>query len=56
MRFRCCLILVCVLSGAGKQIAGQDIDLGTVTERHQMIPMRDGKHLSAYLYLSLIHI
>ena len=50
MRFRCCLILVCVLSGAEKQIAGQDIDLGTVTEKHQMIPMRDGKHLSAYLY------
>ncbi|MDG1894305.1 MAG: CocE/NonD family hydrolase, partial [Fuerstiella sp.] len=27
-----------------------EIDLGTVTERHKMISMRDGKHLSAYLY------
>jgi hypothetical protein len=27
------------------------IDLGTVTERHEMVPMRDGKRLSAYLYL-----
>lgn len=29
---------------------GQEIDLKPVTEKHQMIPMRDGKHLSAYLY------
>jgi hypothetical protein len=27
-----------------------DIDLGGVTERHEMIPMRDGQRLSAYLY------
>ena len=26
------------------------IDLGSVTEKHEMIPMRDGKKLSAYLY------
>ena len=26
------------------------IDLGPVTERHEMIPMRDGQRLSAYLY------
>ena len=32
-------------------VAFQDIDLGTVTEKHQMIPMRDGKHLSSYLYI-----
>jgi uncharacterized protein len=31
--------------------AQNDIDLGTVTERHETIPMRDGKHLSAYLYV-----
>jgi len=31
-------------------LIAQDIDLGSVTERHQMIQMRDGKHLSAYLY------
>ena len=28
----------------------QPVDLGTITEKHVMIPMRDGKHLSAYLY------
>lgn len=26
------------------------LDLGTIRETHQMIPMRDGKHLSAWLY------
>ena len=27
------------------------VDLGTVVERHEMIPMRDGQRLSAYLYV-----
>jgi predicted acyl esterase len=27
------------------------VDLGTITERHELIPMRDGQRLSAYLYL-----
>ena len=27
------------------------LDLGGITERHQMIPMRDGQHLSAFLYV-----
>lgn len=31
--------------------SNQEIDLGAVTEKHQMIPMRDGKHLSSYLYI-----
>ena len=31
-------------------VAFQDVDLGTVTEKHQLIPMRDGKHLSANVY------
>ncbi len=31
--------------------AGNIIHDGGVTERHVMIPMRDGKHLSAWLYL-----
>ncbi|MEZ6144077.1 MAG: CocE/NonD family hydrolase [Planctomycetaceae bacterium] len=31
-------------------VADDQLDLGDVTERHVMIPMRDGKHLSAYLY------
>lgn len=26
------------------------LDLGTIRETHQMIPMRDGKHLSAWIY------
>ena len=30
--------------------SAQPIDLGKVTEKHEMIPMRDGKKLSAYLY------
>jgi len=28
----------------------QEVDLGKITERHEMIPMRDGQRLSAYLY------
>jgi predicted acyl esterase len=31
-------------------LAQPAVDLGQVTERHEMIPMRDGKRLSAYLY------
>jgi len=30
--------------------AQADIDFGSVTERHEMIPMRDGVRLSAYMY------
>jgi len=47
-------MLVCIILGVVFQnqtaVAFQDIDLETVTEKHQMIPMRDGKHLSSYLY------
>ena len=32
-------------------VAQNDLDFGDVTERHQMIPMRDGVRLSAYLYV-----
>ena len=43
------LILFCwVLSPV--HAALPEIDLGDVTEEHVMIPMRDGKWLSAYLY------
>src|SRR5258708_826347 len=28
----------------------QAVDLGRVTESHEMVPMRDGKKLSTYLY------
>lgn len=31
--------------------AAQEVDLGNVAEKHVMIPMRDGKKLSAYLYI-----
>src|SRR6478609_12095405 len=31
--------------------AQENVDLGTITERHEMIPMRDGQRLSAYLYV-----
>ncbi len=30
--------------------AAPKLDLGDITEKHEMIPMRDGKRLSAYLY------
>ena len=29
----------------------QETEPGKVTEKHQLIPMRDGKHLSSYLYV-----
>lgn len=28
----------------------EEVKFGSVTEKHMMIPMRDGKSLSAYLY------
>ena len=47
------LLLIAILSVpclSQRAVAVDDVDLGTVTEQHQMIPMRDGKHLSSYLY------
>src|SRR6478735_7268030 len=45
------LMLACLLACAARSAAAQaDLDLGAITERHEMIPMRDGKRLSAYLY------
>ena len=42
---------VLLVFGLTKIAAAQnEIDLGPVTERHEMIPMRDGQRLSAYLY------
>ncbi|MBS0206020.1 MAG: CocE/NonD family hydrolase [Planctomycetes bacterium] len=46
-RFICLFILL--LTGTALQ-AAEPIDLGGVTELHQMIPMRDGVKLSAYIY------
>lgn len=36
---------------AATAAAQDDLDLGNVTERQEMIPMRDGVRLSAYLYV-----
>src|SRR5262249_48182527 len=46
------LALATRLFGAacGTAAAQDKVDLGKITERHVMIPMRDGKRLSAYLY------
>lgn len=44
------VIWVAVLANAAVA-ADEPVDLGQITEQHVMIPMRDGKRLSAYLYL-----
>lgn len=45
-------VLIACVSSSATSIARADepIDLGGVREEHVMIPMRDGKRLSAYLY------
>ena len=44
-------ILAFGLACAGKVLDAADtVDLGGVTEKHEMIPMRDGVRLSAYIY------
>jgi predicted acyl esterase/enamine deaminase RidA (YjgF/YER057c/UK114 family) len=44
------LALVWLVAASGQAVAQNDLDLGRITERHEMIPMRDGQRLSAYLY------
>ena len=39
-----------LLFGGIVMAAPPEADLGKVAEKHVMIPMRDGKHLSAYVY------
>ena len=41
--------IICRTDGTAAE-ASKPPDLGTVTEKHLMIPMRDGKKLSAYAY------
>ncbi|MEZ5943118.1 MAG: CocE/NonD family hydrolase [Planctomycetaceae bacterium] len=41
------LLLILTASTSAQDV----LDFGTVTERHEMIPMRDGIRLSAYLYV-----
>src|SRR4051794_19070828 len=42
--------LVLLLLAGGSRAADPAIDLGPVTEKHAMVPMRDGVSLSAFLY------
>ena len=49
--WRWLLVLACVSPTAADVRAGDaPVDLGTVTERHVLVPMRDGKRLSTYLF------
>src|SRR5438034_2710790 len=41
----CAVMLLSVVAQAQPPV-----DFGTVTERHEMVPMRDGTKLSVYLY------
>ena len=48
------LFLLGILIGSpvlAVSVQGQEPDLGGVTEKHQMVPMRDGKRLSVYVYI-----
>src|SRR5262249_50804372 len=49
---RLCLVLAVGMfhSGLSVQAADPVVDLGQVTEKHVMVPMRDDKALSTYLY------
>jgi predicted acyl esterase len=47
---RLLLLTIAVSAFASSAVAQAEPDLGTITERHEMIPMREGKRLSAYLY------
>ena len=43
-------VAILLLTFSGIVTAQTNLNLGDVTERHEMIPMRDGVRLSAYLY------
>lgn len=43
-------VVVFCFAVANLALAQADLDLSPITERHEMIPMRDGQRLSAYLY------
>ncbi|MBI3824139.1 MAG: CocE/NonD family hydrolase [Planctomycetes bacterium] len=47
---RIMLFAVLIAFSFSPPASAQDLDLKPVTEKHVMIPMRDGKRLSAYLY------
>jgi uncharacterized protein len=48
----CFVLLTFIAQNADGQKNASDLDLGDVSETHVMIPMRDGKRLSAYIYRS----
>lgn len=48
---RTALVLAAALAFLPPALAQPPVDLGTVTERHEMVPMRDGTRLSVYLYI-----
>ena len=43
-------LLAMLLLGTQNPLLSQEMNLGSVVEKHEMIPMRDGKKLSVYLY------
>src|SRR5438270_8199951 len=43
-------LIIILLSAPIVCAADPPVDLGTVTEKHEMVPMRDGTRLSVYLY------
>ena len=45
------IALLLIVGFTSSQLCASDINFGEITEKHVMIPMRDGKKLSAYLYL-----
>src|SRR3954466_15123752 len=51
LTLRCIPVLVwLVLAVSPARTVEPPVDLGNVTERHELVPMRDGKKLSTYLY------
>ncbi len=45
------LLLLYMLSATPVPAADPPLDLGSVTEQHEMVPMRDGVRMSTYLYV-----
>lgn len=50
MRGYCLLVAASLLIPQGSLAGEAKVDLGPVTEKHMMVPMRDGVRLSTYLY------
>ena len=47
---RAALVAALLFAFAVPAVAQPPVDLGPVTEKHEMVPMRDGAKLSVYLY------